>query len=92
MIGFRNEREAGASLALHSFFFLDNQVVQAFRCKDRLIMSRAVTYEVYGEDMLSRIKASAGKSLASHLLKDGSRLKEGVDVHKLDFRPGSMFV
>ena len=29
--------------------------------------------------MFSSFKESAGKSLAGHLLKDGSRLKEGVD-------------
>ena len=48
MIGFRNGREAGASLALHLFFLLDNQVVRVFRLKDRLIILRAVTYEVCG--------------------------------------------
>ena len=30
--------------------------------------------------------------MADHLLKDGSRLDGGVDVHKLDFKPGSMFM
>ena len=41
-------KEAGASLALQSFFLLDNQVVRVFRLKDRLIILRAVTYEVCG--------------------------------------------
>ena len=48
MIGFRNGREAGASLARQPFFLLDNQVVRVFRLKDRLIILRAVTYEVCG--------------------------------------------
>ena len=48
MIGFRNGREAGASLARQSFFLLDNQVVRVFRLKDQLIILRAVTYEVCG--------------------------------------------
>ena len=42
--------------------------------------------------MFSNCKESAEKSLANHLLKDGSRLEEGIDVHRLDFRLGSMFV
>ena len=46
MIGFRNGREAGASLVRQPFFLLDNQVVQVFRLKDRLIILRAITYEV----------------------------------------------
>ena len=46
MIGFRNGREAGTSLALHPFFLLDNQVVQVYYLKDRFIILRAVTYEV----------------------------------------------
>ena len=48
MIGFQNGREAGASLALQSFFFLGNQVVRVFRLKDRLIILRTVSYEVCG--------------------------------------------
>ena len=48
MIGFRNEREAGTSLARQPFFLLDNQVVRVFRLKDRLIILREVTYEVCG--------------------------------------------
>ena len=46
MIGFRNGREAGASLARQPFFLLDNQVVRVFRLEDWLIILRAVTYEV----------------------------------------------
>ena len=48
MIGFQNGREVGVSLARQPFFFLDNQIVQVFRLKDRLIILRAVTYEVCG--------------------------------------------
>ena len=47
MITFRNGREAGVSLARQPFFLLDNQVVRVFRLKDRLIILKAVTYEVY---------------------------------------------
>ena len=46
MIGFRNGREVGASLARQLFFLLVNQVVRLFRLKDRLIILRAVTYKV----------------------------------------------
>ena len=48
MIGFRNGREASASLTRQPFFLLDNQVVLVFRLKDRLIILRTVTYEVCG--------------------------------------------
>ena len=48
MTGFCNGREADASLALQQFFLLDNQVARVFRLKDRLIILRAVTYEVSG--------------------------------------------
>ena len=48
MISFQNGREADASLALQSFFLLDNQVIQVSRLKDRLIILRAVIYEVCG--------------------------------------------
>ena len=46
MIGFRNGREAGTSLVLRLFFLLGNQVVRVFCLKDRLIILRAVSYEV----------------------------------------------
>ena len=46
MIGFRNGREAGASLAHQSFFLFDNKVFQVFCLKDQLIILRAVTSEV----------------------------------------------
>ena len=39
---------AGASLARQPFFLLDNQVVQVFRLKDRLVILRTVMYEVCG--------------------------------------------
>ena len=48
MIGFRNGREVGASLARQSFFFLNNQVVRVFHFKDHLIILRAVMYKVCG--------------------------------------------
>ena len=92
MIGFRNGRETGASLALQPFFLLGNQVVRVFRLKDRLIILRAVLYEVCGGICSSIVKASVRKSLTDHLLKDGSWLEEGVDVHRSDFRLGSMFM
>ena len=92
MIGFRNGREAGASLALQPFFLLGNQVVLIFRLKDRLIILRVVSYEVCGGICSSIVRASTGKSLAGHLLKDGSRLEEGVDVHRPNFKHGSMFM
>ena len=40
----------------------------------------------------SIVKESARKSLAAHLFKDGSRLEEGVDAHRPEFRPGSLFI
>ena len=46
VIGFQNEREVGASLALQPFFLLGNQVVRVFRLKDRLIILWAILYEV----------------------------------------------
>ena len=48
MIGLRNGRKAGALLAHQLFFLLYNQVVRVFRLKDRLIILRAVMYEVCG--------------------------------------------
>ena len=92
MIGFRNGREAGASLALQPFFLLGNQVVQVFCLKDWLIISRAVLYVVCGRIYSSIVKESVGKSLAGHLFKDGSRLEKGVDAHTPDFRAGFMFM
>ena len=92
MIGFHNGRETGASLTLQPFFLLGNQVVRVFRLKDCLIILRVVLYEVCGGICSSFVKASAGKSLTDHLLKDGSWLEEGVDVHMSDFKPGSMFM
>ena len=44
------------------------------------------------DDKFSSCKELAGNSLADHLLKGGSRPDEDVDVHRLDFRPRSMFV
>ena len=44
------------------------------------------------EDNFSSCRESAGNSLVGHLLKGGSRSDEDIDVHKLDFRPGSMFM
>ena len=44
------------------------------------------------EDKFSSCKELAENLLASHLLKGGGRPDEDVDVHKLDFRLGSMFV
>ena len=38
--------------------------------------------------MLSSCKELAEKSLANHIFSDGGRMKGGIDVHKLDFRPG----
>ena len=82
MIGFRNGREAGTSLAFQPFFFLGNQVVRVFRLKDRLIILRVVSYEVCGRICSSIVEKSAGKSLAGHILKDGCRLEEGIEVHR----------
>ena len=48
VIGSRNGREAGASSMLQSFFLLGNQVARVFYLKDRLIILRTVSCEVYG--------------------------------------------
>ena len=48
MIDFRNGREANASFALQSFFFLGNQDVRVVRLKDWLIFLEAVSYMVCG--------------------------------------------
>ena len=80
MIGFRNGREANASLALQPFFLLGNQDVRVFRLKDWLIFLGAVSYVVCERICSSIVKESVGKSLAGHLFKDG----------RPEFRPGSM--
>ena len=69
MIGFRNGREAGASLALHPFFLLDNQVVRVFRRKDRLIMSRAVAYKVCGRICSQVLRNQPGNHWPAIFLK-----------------------
>ena len=52
VIGSRNEGEAGAPPTLQSFFLLyfllGNQVARVSRLKDRLIILRAVSFEVCG--------------------------------------------
>ena len=40
-----------------------------------------------GEYVLLKL---VGKSLAGHLFKDGSRLEEGADARRPEFRLGSM--
>ena len=60
MIGFRNGREVGASLALQLFFLLDNQVVRVFRLKDRFIILRAVTNEFCGRICSQFVKDQQG--------------------------------
>ena len=47
---------------------------------------------VCGRIYSSIVKESVGKSLVGHIFKDSSRLEEGVDAHRPDFRPGSMFM
>ena len=91
MIGFRNGREVGASLALQMFFLLGNQV-RVFHLKDWLIILEVVSYVVYKRIYSSIVKESTGKSLVSHLFNDGSLLEEGVDGHIPGFRPRSMFM
>ena len=79
MIGFRNGREAGISLARHPFFFLDNQVIRVFCLNDRLIILRVVTHEVCGK-ICSQVARNRPKNhLAGHLLKDGNRLEKDMD-------------
>ena len=92
MIGFRNGRKAGASLALQPFFLLGNQVVRVFRLKDWLIILRTVSHVACGRIYSSIVKESVGKSLANHFFKDDSRLEENVDAHRPNFRPRSMFM
>ena len=92
MIGFRNGREASASLTLLLFFLLGNQDVRVFRLKDWLIILGAVSYVVCGRICSLIIKESAGKSLTGHLFKDGSPLEEGVDAKRPDLRPEVMFM
>ena len=92
MIGFQNGREARASHALQLFFLLGNQVVGVFHLKNWLIILGAIPYVVEGGYILQTNKESTRKSLVDHLFKGGSRLEEGVDAHKPEFRPGSMFM
>ena len=92
MIGFRNGREANASLVLQPIFLLGNQDVRVFRLKDWLIILGAISYVVSGSICSLIVKESVGKSLVGHLFKDGSRLEEGVDAHRPDLRPKVMFM
>ena len=69
MIGFRNGREAGASLAHQLFFLLDNQVVRVFRLKDRLNILWAVTYEVCGRICSPVARNQPGNHWQTILLK-----------------------
>ena len=87
MIGFRNGRKVGPSLALQPFFLLGNQVLQVFHLKDWLIILGAVSHVVCRRIYSSIVKESVGKSLVGHLFKDGGRLEEGIDAHRPDFRP-----
>ena len=90
MIGFRNGREASASLTLQLFFLLGNQDVRVFRLKDWLILLGAVSYMVCGRICSSIVKESVEKSLVGHLFNDGIRMEEGADAHRPEFRPESM--
>ena len=69
VIGFRNGREAGASPALQLFFLLDNQVVQVFRLKDRLIILRAVSYENCGRISSQVVRNQPGTRWPAIFLK-----------------------
>ena len=69
MIGFRNRREAGTSLVRQPFFLLDNQVVRVFRLKDRLIILRAVTYEVCGRICSQVVRDQPGNHWLAIFLK-----------------------
>ena len=69
MIGFRNGREVGASLAHQPFFLLDNQVVRVFHLKDRLIILRAITYEVYGRICSQVVRDRLGNNWLAIFLK-----------------------
>ena len=99
MISFRNGREASASLARQPLFLLDNQVVRVFHLKDRLIILRAVMYEVYGRICSQVARDQSRSHWLAIFLKMAAGLKrvclgllcDRID-HKLDFRPGSMFV
>ena len=86
VIGSQNGREVGASPPLQPFFLLyfllGNQVTRFFHLKDRLIILRAVSCEVCG-----RISFQVARNQPRTHWSD-----EDVDVHKLDFRPRSMFM
>ena len=69
MIGFRNGREVGASLARQPFFLLDNQVVRVFCLKERLIILRAVTYEVCGRICSQVVRDQLGNHWSSIFLE-----------------------
>ena len=74
---------------LQPFFLLSSQVARVFRLKDRLIILRTVSL---WEDKFLSYKELVGTSLTGHLLKGGSRSDEDVDVHRLDFWLGSIFM
>ena len=80
------------SLALQPFYLLGNQVVRVFHLKDWLIILGEILYVVYGSIYSKIVKESVKKSLAGHIFKDGSRLEEGVDAYKPEFRAVSMFM
>ena len=69
VIGFRNGREAGASLVRQLFFLLDNQVVPVSRLKDRLIILRAVMYEVCGRICSQVVRNQPGNHWPTIFLK-----------------------
>ena len=70
MNGFRNGREEDASFAHQPFFYLLPQ--GSFDHPKGGYVRRL------WDDMFLSCERSAGKSLAGHLLRDGSRLEEGV--------------
>ena len=74
------------SLTLQPFFFLGNQDVRVFRLNDWLIFLGAVSYMVCGRICSSIVEESVWKSQSDHLFKDGSRLEEGTDAHRPEFK------
>ena len=74
------------------FFLLDNQVVRIFCLKDRLIILRAVMYEVYGMICSQVARNQSGNHWPTNFLKMAASWKRAWIIHMLDFRPGSMFV
>ena len=84
MIGFRNGREAGASLVRQPFFLLDNQDVRVFCLKDRLIILRAVTYEVCGRICSQVARNQPGNHWLTIFITFGNRLEDGVGTLGLD--------